>query len=167
MMGQLRSAVHAFAASESPPDEVVSRTNRLFAELDVSAFATCCYIELDPFTGTALAVRAGHPPPVLRHPDGRTEVLDLPGGVMLGVKPDARYPVTALKIAPGSVLALYTDGLVERPGSDIEEGIEAVRACVARNRPECLELLADELMQTARRTADRPDDVALLLTAYG
>ncbi|GAA3194734.1 SpoIIE family protein phosphatase [Streptomyces virens] len=167
VMGQLRSAVHAFAASGRPPQEVITHTNRLLAELETDVFATCCYIELDPGTGRALAVRAGHPPPLLRHPDGRTESLDLPGGVMLGVQPDAVYPVTSLTLAPGSVLVLYTDGLVETPGGDIETGIETVRRSLADDRAASVEELADRLVRTARRTEDRPDDVALLLTAYG
>lgn len=166
VMGQLRSAVHAFAASERPPQEVITHTNRLLTELESDVFATCCYIELDPRTGRALAVRAGHPPPLLRHPDGRAEILDLVGGVMLGVQPDSVYPVTALTLAPGSVLALYTDGLVERPGSDIETGIDAVRRRLSETSADSVEHLADRLVGTARRARERPDDVALLLTAY-
>ncbi|MGW0989851.1 SpoIIE family protein phosphatase [Streptomyces sp. NPDC002486] len=166
VMGQLRSAVHAFAASERPPQEVITHTNRLLSELESDVFATCCYIELDPATGRALAVRAGHPPPLLRHPDGRAETLDLAGGVMLGVQPDSVYPVTALTLAPGSVLALYTDGLVERPGSDIEAGIDAVRRRLSETPADSVEHLADRLVGTARRARERPDDVALLLTAY-
>ncbi|MEU1003032.1 SpoIIE family protein phosphatase [Streptomyces tibetensis] len=166
VMGQLRSAVHAFAASERPPQEVITHTNRLLSELESDVFATCCYIELDPATGRALAVRAGHPPPLLRHPDGRAETLDLAGGVMLGVQPDSVYPVTALTLAPGSVLALYTDGLVERPGSDIESGIDAVRRRLSETPADSVEHLADRLVGTARQARERPDDVALLLTAY-
>ncbi|MGW0498687.1 SpoIIE family protein phosphatase [Streptomyces sp. NPDC003007] len=166
VMGQLRSAVHAFAASERPPQEVITHTNRLLTELESDVFATCCYIELDPSTGRALAVRAGHPPPLLRHPDGRAETLDLVGGVMLGVQPDSVYPVTALTLAPGCVLALYTDGLVERPGSDIETGIDAVRRRLSETPADSVEHLADRLVGTARQAPQRPDDVALLLTAY-
>ncbi|MER7406149.1 SpoIIE family protein phosphatase [Streptomyces sp. NPDC000070] len=166
VMGQLRSAVHAFAASERPPQEVITHTNRHLAELEADVFATCCYIELDPRTGRAFAVRAGHPPPLLRHPDGHAETLDLTGGVMLGVQPDAVYPVTALTLAPGSVLALYTDGLVEQPGSDIETGIEEVRRCLAETPADSVDHLADRLVRTARRARERADDVALLLTAY-
>ncbi|NEE51193.1 serine/threonine-protein phosphatase, partial [Streptomyces sp. SID8455] len=71
-MGQLRSAVRAFALSNHDPQEVMSGTNRLLIDLDPGQFASCCYILLDPLTGRARAVRAGHPQPVLRHPDGRT-----------------------------------------------------------------------------------------------
>ncbi|MEU3852170.1 SpoIIE family protein phosphatase [Streptomyces sp. NPDC029554] len=166
VMGQLRSAVHAFAASGRPPQEVITHTNRLLTELEADAFATCCYIELDPRTGRALAVRAGHPPPLLRRPDGRAETLDLAGGVMLGVQPDSDYPVTELTLDPGSVLVLYTDGLVERPGNDIETGIDRVRGCLADTPVDSVEHLADRLVGTARRARERPDDVALLLTAY-
>ncbi|MGP3982588.1 SpoIIE family protein phosphatase [Streptomyces sp. KR80] len=166
VMGQLRSAVNAIAASERPPDEVVCRTNRLLADLDAGVFATCCYIELDPRTGRALAVRAGHPPPLLRRPDGRTEVLPLDGGTLLGVDRESLYPVTELQLVRGSVLALYTDGMVEQPGRDIDVGVEALRASLAGSSPDSLEHMADTLVQQARRAPDRPDDVALLLTAY-
>ncbi|MBK3641829.1 SpoIIE family protein phosphatase [Streptomyces sp. MBT33] len=169
-MGQLRSAVRAFALGDRPPDEVLSGINHLLIDLDPGQFASCCYIRLDPVSGLARAANAGHPPPLLRHPDGHTDVVDLPGGVVLGVDPHARYPVTELLIEPGAVLALYTDGLVERPGVDIDEGITALRVALARagasaarpgRRP--LAGVADRLTAKARHTADRPDDIALLL----
>ncbi|MFG2728249.1 SpoIIE family protein phosphatase [Streptomyces canus] len=169
-MGQLRSAVRAFALSDRPPDEVMSGTNHLLTDLDPGLFASCCYIRLDPATGVARAARAGHPPPLLRSPDGRTQVLDLPGGVVLGVDPRASYPVTELRMEPGAILALYTDGLVERPGSDIDEGITALRVALAKAgapaaRPggRFLAGVADRLTATARHALDRPDDIALLL----
>jgi len=170
-MGQLRSAVRAFALGDHSPDEVMSGTNRLLIDLDPGQFASCCYVRLDPLTGVARAARAGHPQPLLRHPDGRTEVLDLAGGVVLGVDRQARYPVTELVLEPGAVLALYTDGLVERPGTDIDEGIENVRATLARadtphGRPggPSLSRAADLITAEARQATERPDDIALLLT---
>ncbi|MFI6495333.1 SpoIIE family protein phosphatase [Streptomyces sp. NPDC050564] len=166
-MGQLRSAVRAFALGDRSPDEVMSGTNRLLIDLDPGQFASCCYIRVDPVTGIARAARAGHPQPLLRHPDSRTEVLDLPGGVVLGVDPQARYPVTDLLLEPDAVLALYTDGLVERPGTDIDEGVEALRATLSRagapGSPS-LSSAADLLTAEARQATERPDDIALLLT---
>ncbi|ANB10146.1 diguanylate cyclase [Streptomyces ambofaciens] len=169
-MGQLRSAVRAFALGDRPPDEVLSGVNHLLTDLDPGLFASCCYLRLDPATGRVHAARAGHPPPLLRHPDGRTEALDLPGGVVLGVDPGARYPLTEFRAEPGAVLALYTDGLVERPGTDIDEGITALGRALARtgapgSRPggRSLAGIADRLIVTARHTTDRPDDIALLL----
>ncbi|MBZ6105523.1 SpoIIE family protein phosphatase [Streptomyces olivaceus] len=169
-MGQLRSAVRAFALGDRPPDEVMGGVNHLLADLDPGLFASCCYIRLDPATGRARAARAGHPPPLLRHPDGRTETLDLPGGVVLGVDPRAAYPLTEFLVEPGAVLALYTDGLVERPGTDIDEGITALRRALGgagspapRPGSRALAGVADRLVVSARHTADRRDDIALLL----
>ena len=171
-MGQLRSAVRAFALGDHSPDEVLSGTNHLLIDLDPGLFASCCYIRLDPVTGLACIAQAGHPPPIIRYPDGRTHVLEIPGGVVLGVDPHARYPVTEVQLEPEAILALYTDGLVERPGVDIDEGITALRVALARAgsptaRPggRSLAAVADRLTATARHVADRPDDIALLLTA--
>lgn len=164
-MGQLRSAVRAFALLDRPPEEVMGGTNLLLIDLDPGQFASCCYVRLDPVTGLARAVRAGHPLPLLRHPDGRTEVVDLRGGVVLGVDPRAHYPVTELRLEPGAVLALYTDGLVERPGQDIDDGVAALRTALADagapGRP--LADVADRLTTGAHQFPDRPDDIALLL----
>ncbi|MFI1921128.1 SpoIIE family protein phosphatase [Streptomyces sp. NPDC020377] len=181
-MGQLRSAVRAFALGDRPPEEVMGGTNHLLIDLDPGQFASCCYVRLDPATGLARAVRAGHLPPLLRHPDGRTEVVELPGGVVLGVDPRAHYPVTELRLEPGAILALYTDGLVERPGHDIDDGITDLRRALAGagfRRPPAgtgaagpaaeartgrsLADVADLLTATARQAADRADDIALLL----
>lgn len=165
-MGQLRSAVRAFALSDRPPEEVMGGTNRLLIDLDPGQFASCCYVRLDPATGLARAARAGHLPPLLRHPDGRTEVVELPGGVVLGVDPRANYPVTELRLEPGAILALYTDGLVERAGHDIDEGITALRTVLAEadaHAGRSLADVADRLTATARQAVDRPDDIALLL----
>ncbi|MFD9429275.1 SpoIIE family protein phosphatase [Streptomyces sp. NPDC060002] len=181
-MGQLRSAVRAFALGDRPPEEVMGGTNHLLIDLDPGQFASCCYVRLDPATGLARAVRAGHLPPLLRHPDGRTEVVELAGGVVLGVDPRAHYPVTELRLEPGAILALYTDGLVERPGHDIDDGITTLRLALAgagdgrpaaetdaggpaadHHRGRTLADVADRLTATARQAADRADDIALLL----
>jgi serine phosphatase RsbU (regulator of sigma subunit) len=171
-MGQLRSAVRAFALGDRPPDEVMSGTNHLLIDLDPGQFASCCYLRLDPASGLVQVARAGHPPPLIRTPDGRTRVWDIPGGVVLGVDPHAQYPVTELRLEPDSILALYTDGLVERPGVDIDDGIAALRVALAKAggpaaRPggRSLAGVADRLTATARHAADRPDDIALLLAA--
>ncbi|MER7112083.1 SpoIIE family protein phosphatase, partial [Streptomyces sp. NPDC000229] len=164
-MGQLRSAVRAFALSGHDPEEVLSGTNRLLIDLDAGQFATCCYIVLDAATGITRAVRAGHLQPLLRHPDGTTEVLELPGGVVLGVDPEASYPVTELRLAPGDVLALFTDGLVEEPGTDIDLGIERLRGAFSGIGTLPLADTAERLIREARAAGDRPDDIALLLAA--
>ncbi|MEU3405972.1 SpoIIE family protein phosphatase [Streptomyces sp. NPDC006670] len=164
-MGQLRSAVRAFTIGGSTPEQVVRGTNRLLIDLDPGQFASCCYVLLDPASGRAVAARAGHPQPLLRRPDGRAEVLDLAGGVVLGVDPQAEYPETELLLEPGAVLALYTDGLVEVPGADIDEGVERLRSALAGAGPVPLTETADRLVAEADGAADRPDDIALLLAS--
>ncbi|MDH6129914.1 PAS domain-containing protein [Kitasatospora sp. GP82] len=166
VMGQLRSAVRAFITGGIPPEEVLARTNRLLVDLDPGLLASCCLIRLDPADGRADAARAGHLPPLLRHPDGRTEALDLAGGPLLGIDDHSTYPVSTFVVPRGSALALYTDGLVEAPGTAIDEGIDRLRASLAHGTADIsLETLADRLLGAARHSAHRADDVALLLTA--
>ncbi|MFD9030722.1 SpoIIE family protein phosphatase [Streptomyces sp. NPDC059567] len=164
-MGQLRSAVRAFALAGHAPQDVLMGTNRLLIDLDPGQFASCCYVVLDPATGVAEAVRAGHPQPLLRRPDGTAEVLELAGGLVLGIDADATYPVTELHLDPGAVLALYTDGLVERPGHDIDEGVEWLRRTFSVTGQIPLTETADRLIRDARQATDRPDDIAVLLAA--
>ncbi|WP_229698524.1 SpoIIE family protein phosphatase [Wenjunlia tyrosinilytica] len=165
-MGQLRSAVRAFATAGHRPGDVVAGANRILDDLGAELLASCCYIRLETGSGQTCAVRAGHPPPLLRRPGGTTEVLDLEGGTLLGVDRSTDYPETRLELPPGSVLALYTDGLVEERDTDIGLGIDHLRATLAHTGTHSLEKLADGLLRAARRSAKREDDIALLLTEY-
>lgn len=164
-MGQLRSAVRAFALAGHRPQDVMRGTNRLLIDLDPGQFASCCYVLLDPKTGELRGVRAGHPQPLLLQPDGTTEVVDLAGGMVLGIDDRASYPVTRFRLAPGAVLALFTDGLVEQPGRDIDEGIEQLRRALAATGSLPLAEAADRMTREARQATSRPDDIALLLAA--
>ncbi|MFI6156283.1 SpoIIE family protein phosphatase [Kitasatospora sp. NPDC051170] len=162
-MGQLRSAVRAFASGGEPLDEVLARTNRLLLDLDPGLLASCCLARLTPARRTLRLARAGHLPPVLRHADGHAEVLDVPGGPLLGVDEGAAYPVRELRLPGAALLALYTDGLVEEPGAAIDEGVERMRAAVEAGGDAGPEALAERLLREVR-PADGVDDVALLLT---
>ncbi|MFE7836099.1 SpoIIE family protein phosphatase [Streptomyces sp. NPDC057474] len=164
LMGQVRTAVHATAGAA--PDEVLARTNRLLTDLDPDLFTSCLYVHLDLSAHTACLATAGHPPPLLRHPDGRTEPLHLPPGLLLGIDADADYASTEIPLPPGSVLALYTDGLVEAPGIDIDDAVDDLARALARADPagpRSMDAVADTLVQHARRAAPRSDDIALLL----
>ncbi|MFG2129513.1 SpoIIE family protein phosphatase [Streptomyces sp. NPDC048751] len=166
VMGQLRSTVRAFVTAGHRPAEVVADTNRLHLDLDPVLLASCCYARVHPPSGVVRIVRAGHCPPLLRLPDGDAEILDVPGGPLLGVEATATYPESVLRLEPGSVLALYTDGLVERRHSDIGSGLDRLRASLSRMGGTRLDEMADALLREARRSADRADDIALLLTEY-
>jgi GAF domain-containing protein len=166
-MAQLRSAVRAFAAVGHAPGDVMAGVNRTLIDLDSHLLASCCYLHLEPHGRHAYAVTAGHPPPLLRSPDGTTEALDLDVGPVLGVDHASAYPQTRVALPPGSVLALYTDGLVEEPGTDIDVGIDRLRASLAHARADSLDELADRILHEARRSPYRADDIALLLTEHG
>jgi PAS domain-containing protein len=163
LMGQLRTAVRAYTAVGQAPEEVMSSTNRLLIDLGSDLFASCLYLRLDQERGRAVMARAGHPPPLLRRPDGRVRVLDLAGGPLLGIDASASYPTTEVDLSPGSLLVLYTDGLVESPGVDFDDALAALgrRLSDAGDLP--LDELADTLVRGEAREGERLDDTALLL----
>ncbi|MEV5427832.1 SpoIIE family protein phosphatase [Streptomyces sp. NPDC052701] len=166
LMGQVRTAVRAYTAVGQSPREVMSSTNRLLIDLDADLFASCLYLRLDPARGRAVMSRAGHPPPLLRRADGRVRVLDLAGGPLLGVDGSAAYPTAEVDLAPGCLLALYTDGLVEAPGVDLEDAVTGLGRRLAEAGDLPLDELADSLVRQDRRDTggeERLDDVALLL----
>ncbi|MBO8186845.1 SpoIIE family protein phosphatase [Streptomyces spirodelae] len=163
LMGQVRTAVHGHAAVGTSPHEVLARTNRLLTDLDPGLFASCLIAHLDLTNHRALLATAGHPPALLRHPDGRTDIVHLPPGLLLGIDPDAGYSTTEAPLPPGAVLVLYTDGLVEWPGCDIDDAISALARHLEAAEPESLEALADGILRQAERSAPRHDDIALLL----
>ncbi|WP_310725258.1 SpoIIE family protein phosphatase [Streptomyces sp. N2A] len=165
-MAQLRSAVRAFVAVGHAPGDVLAGANRTLIDLGTGLLASCCYLRLDPVGHRAWAVRAGHPPPLLRHPDGHTDVLDLETGPLLGVDHSSDYPQTRVDLPPGCALALYTDGLVEERGIPIDVGIDHLRTSMAHARADSLDELADRLLHHAQRSSYRADDIALLLTEY-
>ncbi|MFJ4006060.1 SpoIIE family protein phosphatase [Streptomyces sp. NPDC090023] len=163
LMGQIRTGVRAYSAVGQAPGEVMGSINRLLIDLGTELFASCLYLRLDPAHGRAVMARAGHPPPLLRRPDGRVRVLDLAGGPLLGIDSAAAYPTTDVTLAPGSVLALYTDGLVESPGVDIEDALIDLGALFSEAGDGPLEELADALVRHGTADRERVDDVAVLL----
>ncbi|MET7781250.1 MULTISPECIES: SpoIIE family protein phosphatase [Streptomyces] len=164
LMGQIRTAVRAYTTVGQPPEEVMRSTNRLLIDLGAELFASCLYLRLDPAREVAVMSRAGHPPPLLLRPDGRVRVLDLAGGPLLGIDAAATYPTTEVPFVPGSVLALYTDGLIESPGVDIEDALADLGRKLAEGGDLPLNTLAYRLVeQTGAVTQERLDDVALLL----
>ncbi|HZG03064.1 MAG TPA: SpoIIE family protein phosphatase [Streptomyces sp.] len=161
LMGQVRTAVHATAGA--PPGEVLARTNRLLTDLDPGLFTSCLYVHIDLVHHRAHLATAGHPPPILRHPDGRAEVLDLPPGLLLGIDPEADYPATEVPLPPGAVLVLYTDGLVESSGVDLGDAIADLAGHLERSGHRTVHALADDLLHHAGRSVPRVDDTAVLL----
>ncbi|WND39549.1 SpoIIE family protein phosphatase [Streptomyces sp. BB1-1-1] len=160
LMGQVRTAVHAHATVGATPDDVLARTNRLLTDLDPGLFTSCVYVHLDLATHRVCLSSAGHPPPLVRHADGRIELLQVPPGLLLGIEPDAQYSVLECDLPPGSVLALYTDGLVEAPGVDLDDATAALAGLLEQADPTDLDAMADTLI---RHAPSPGDDIALLL----
>ncbi|ULR51994.1 SpoIIE family protein phosphatase [Streptomyces deccanensis] len=135
LMGQLRIALRAYASEGHRPDAVLSRASRFLHGITDSAadtypdlrFATCLYVEVDPATGVLDIARAGHPDPVVRMADGTVLVRPTPGGLPLGIDPDADYPTTRLVLEPGETMLLCTDGLIETGGHDLDTGWRRIR----------------------------------------
>lgn len=162
LMGQVRAAVRAHALAGASPSDVLAGANRLIVDLDPGLFASCLYAQIDLARGRARLATAGHLPPLLRHPDGSARPVAVPPGLLLGIEPDSDYRSVEVALPPGAVLALFTDGLVERPGTDIGAAIDALARSLSDGSRH-LEALADELMQRARPSGDRTDDTALFL----
>ncbi|WP_226599984.1 SpoIIE family protein phosphatase [Streptomyces violascens] len=164
VMGQLRIVLRAYAAEGHTPATVIARASVFLYELDTDRFATCTYAEADLSTGVVQVVRAGHVDPLIRLQDGSCRRLPVEGGLPLGLSAEfgrLEYPVSTVELDPGQTLLLYTDGLVEQPGTDLDDGMQ-VLASLVRTGPEDLEALADRLCDVVDERAG-DDDVALLL----
>ncbi|MFD8963570.1 SpoIIE family protein phosphatase [Streptomyces sp. NPDC059568] len=168
VMGQLRIVLRAYAAEGHAPATVMARASVFLHELDTDRFATCTYAEADLSTGVVQLVRAGHVDPLIRDTDGHCRRLPVPGGLPLGLSAffgRLDYPVETVELDPGQTLMLYTDGLVELPGADLDDGIQLLTALV-RDGPRDLQILADRLCAVMdERNGD--DDVAVLLLRRG
>ncbi|MET8831083.1 SpoIIE family protein phosphatase [Streptomyces sp. NPDC004610] len=180
LMGQLRTALRAYASEGHRPDAVLSRASRFLHGIgshhdesgDDPRFATCLYVETDPATGVLDVARAGHPDPAIRMADGTVLRRATSGGLPLGIDPDADYPTTTFALQPGETLALCTDGLIETGGHDLDTGWQRIRATLEAHTGD-LETLADALVQAVHGPSShhstgpladrREDDIAVLL----
>ncbi|WP_328535562.1 SpoIIE family protein phosphatase [Streptomyces sp. NBC_00344] len=164
VMGQLRIVLRAYAAEGHTPATVMSRASDFLHELDTERFATCLYAEADLATGVVQLVRAGHVDPLLRAPDGSCRRVPVEGGLPLGLAGEfgqLDYPVATVELDPGHTLLLFTDGLVEQPGADLDDGMQRLTSLV-QSGPRDLQLLADHLCEAVDGHGGE-DDVALLL----
>ena len=164
-MGQLRNALRAFAFEHTDPYEVVSRLGKLVDGMMEVPFATLVYLVVDPRGLGARYVVAGHPPPLVRAPDGTATFLD--GGRTLPIGVDASLDFAAgdVQLEAGSTVVLYTDGLVERRGMPLDEGLQllAVSAAVSSDDPE---ELVDAVIASLTGDHERPDDIAVLALRF-
>ncbi|MET8676163.1 SpoIIE family protein phosphatase [Streptomyces sp. NPDC004647] len=166
VMGQIRTAVRSYAAEGHDPATVLTRSNRLIAELDTHLFATCCCLWLDLDAGAALVATAGHHPPVISDRAGQVTVPPLPVGPPLGIDPQIVYLQTEIEPPVGGIIALFTDGLFDTRRTGAVADIERLSRCLADGHAQNLETIADQLIDDSPAEAPRQDDAALLLLRY-
>jgi serine phosphatase RsbU (regulator of sigma subunit)/PAS domain-containing protein/anti-sigma regulatory factor (Ser/Thr protein kinase) len=173
-MGRLRTAVHNFAALDLPPDELLAHLDDLITRIDQDAAAegnteaitgaTCLYAVYDPVSGRCVLARAGHPGPALVSPDGSVTFPDIPVAPPLGVGGGLPIETAELRLAADSRLVLYTDGLVEARGRDIDVGLGMLRDALAHMDGTTPEETCQAVLDAMLRTRSS-DDVALLVAS--
>lgn len=166
VMGQLRSAAHALAKTGMQPRQLMRALDTCVADLDVpDQLVTCCYLVIAPDAGTVTVCSAGHLPVLVAGVGEGISRLPSPVNTPLGVG-DVVYEQSSSEIPPGATLVLYTDGLIETPGSDIEVRIDELTRllCQLFIGTPCLEAAADHVLAGLLPDADgHNDDVTLLL----
>jgi PAS domain S-box-containing protein len=161
-MGQLRNAMRALALEGLSPARLLDRLSELSIGLG-REFATATTLELDPTTGILSYASAGHPPVLAVPPAGEPWFLEGGRSTPLGVEAGMAYPEAVAQLTPGTTLLCYTDGLIERRGETLEDGLARLRAAAAgASDPQ---LLADRVLG-AMTGEHREDDVAVLVIRY-
>jgi len=170
-MGHLRGLIRAcvWDAPDPDPGAVVTRVDRLVQGLKVASLATMIYVRATRPAGEGGAWRlqvgnAGHPPLLLRSPDGAVRPVDGVTGLLVGVDDSTRRETLTLDVPPGSTLVAYTDGLIERPGEDLDEGIAELADRLAATPVDATP--QDLCDAAAGGRLDRRDDVALIAVRF-
>ncbi|WP_445269708.1 SpoIIE family protein phosphatase [Streptomyces sp. DSM 41634] len=164
VMGRLSATVRALARLDMSPTALLHQLEATLADLAEPMLATFLYVVCDPATGHCTVTRAGHPPPAVAEPDGTVYLVQTPPGVPLGVG-GITFTTTEITLPPGSLLVLYTDGLIEARSRDIDERLGELTSLLTEHHPS-LDHLCDTLIaHLVPASAD--DDIALLAARIG
>ncbi|SCE43958.1 Histidine kinase-like ATPase domain-containing protein [Streptomyces sp. DfronAA-171] len=164
VMGQLRTAVRAYARLDLPPHEVLQLLDGLAAEIDATQIATCVYAVHDPNEGRLVYASAGHLPILVRDENGVIHRAEEPTGPPLGTG-GWLHASGSVPLTPGSTAVLYTDGLVERRDQDIDQGVSALADALA-GASGSPQIICDRLLRALGVTASHDDDVAVLVVEH-
>ncbi|GAA2773438.1 SpoIIE family protein phosphatase [Streptomyces rameus] len=166
IMGQLRTALRAYAVEGNGPARILTLLHRMLRHQEPELYATCAIARVTPGEPGVVWAAAGHPPAVARDPGGGVRVLEAKPGIMLGVPLPYEYEEHSVELPAGSTLALYTDGLVERRSAGIDAGIDrlaqAMGALGAADMAD-LDAAADSLLKPMLHDSEHDDDICLLL----
>ena len=159
IMAQLRNALRAYAFESYAPGAALERLNKLSQTYGHGVMATVVYLVFEPSTGLVRLANAGHLPPLEAKPDGSTAYLEEGRSLPIGVRRATTYEDAEYRLAPGSTLLLYTDGLIEKRRAPIDEGLARLAECVGVGHDD-LEDLGDRLLETLGPSGE--DDVTLI-----
>jgi sigma-B regulation protein RsbU (phosphoserine phosphatase) len=160
IMGRMRSTLRAYALETADPAEVLGRLDRKMQHFEPNALATVVYAVIEPGLDQMQVALAGHFPPVIARPGQPAELADLPTGALIGLASSAQRPVRTVQIPPGALLCFYTDGLVERPGEVIDDGLDRLCQVVTAQSPEAA---CAAVMGALVGSEPARDDIALLM----
>jgi serine phosphatase RsbU (regulator of sigma subunit) len=164
-MGHLRTALRAYAAEGHPPADNLALLSRLLAVTEPDRdvlFATACVVLLDPETGMCRVANAGHLPPAVRHPDGDVSFVAAVGGPPLGIESAGAISEEFVALAPGAVIVLYTDGLVEERHVSLDDGLAKLSRVLEEDAVSA-EGLCDRLLEAMFSDRAQEDDVAIVV----
>ncbi len=160
IMGRMRSALRAYALETADPAEVLGRLDRKMQHFEPDALATVLYAVIEPELDQIHVCLAGHFPPVIARPGLPAELADVQTGTLIGAASRAQRPVTTVPVPSGALLCFYTDGLVERPGELIDEGLDRLCQAVTAQPPD---MACAAVLGTLVGSEPARDDIALLM----
>lgn len=167
-MAQLRSAGRAFAHQGLQPAQLLAELNGFTRHASLGKFATMAVGILEPVEGVLSYGVAGHPPPFLRYAaDGEVVRLSEAHGPVLGPVQDATYAEARIHVSPGDILVMYTDGLVERHGMDIELGLARAHQLIAGWAGDTALAEYCDVLQETLSPRPRNDDVCIIAVRFG
>ena len=163
-MAQIRNLVSAFLRSGTEPGDIFPLVSELLAD-DRMVTATATIVWIDEQNSRLRYVSAGHPPALVKHPDGHVEILDGGRQPLLGVT-SASVEAGECDFAPGAVLVVYTDGLIERRTEDILTSIDRFARSLSASEETIAREIANGLMERAVEGRDQDDDIALVVVRH-
>ncbi|MBR7834821.1 SpoIIE family protein phosphatase [Actinospica durhamensis] len=164
VMGMLRSALSAAIRTLERPAQALEVLGLYARSVEEALNTTVVNTMIDPRSQLIIYSSAGHPPPILLHPDGSCDLLDMATDPPLGARPDhVPRPQAGPHYTPGDTLVLYTDGLIERRGEDIDEGLARLTGALGRYTAHDPQDLADALLGDLGVDGGSRDDIALIV----